>query len=146
MKRIAIALSAVAGLVLTTAAAAPQDEWVRQVRRMIQEAGRVYEQRGYSLTHQVYTGSLQQGDNEYVSVRLEAGNDYQIMGACDNDCSDLDLVLYDAAGNQVDDDLEMDDFPIVAVSPRRTATYRVKVVMATCSREPCRYGLGTFGK
>jgi hypothetical protein len=146
MKRTALALSAIAGLVLVTAAATPQDEWVAQVRRQIRQAGQIYEQRGYSLTHQIFTGSLAEGSNTFVTVRLVAGNQYQIMGVCDNDCSDLDLVLYDPAGNEVDDDLEMDDYPIVAVTPRRAGAYRVKVVMATCTREPCRFGLGTFGK
>jgi hypothetical protein len=147
MKRIALALTAVAGLVVSTAAAAPQqDEWVAQVRRMLQRAGQEYENRGYQMTHQILTGSLNNGQSEFVSVPLSIGTAYQIMGACDTDCSDLDLVLYDPQGNQLDDDLELDDFPIVAASASRSGSYRVKVTMAKCSAEPCRYGLGVFGK
>jgi hypothetical protein len=148
MKRIALALIAVAGLAATTAAAAPrpQDEWTQQVRRMLQQAGHTFEERGYSMTHQIFTGSLNNRTNEFVTVRLDIGTAYALMGACDTDCSDLDLTLYDAAGNQVSQDVEMDDFPIVSVTPTRTGTYRVKVTMATCSAEPCRYGVGVFGK
>ena len=147
MKRTALALAAVAGmLVSTTAAARPQDEWVAQVRRLLQTAGRTFESRGYSMTHRIYTGSLNQGANEMVSLDLEIGTQYQIMGACDTDCSDLDFVLYDSRGNQIDQDVELDDVPIVSVTPSRTATFRVKVTMATCSAEPCRYGIGVFGK
>jgi hypothetical protein len=147
MKRTALALAAVAGmLVSTTAAALPQDEWVAQVRRLLQTAGQTFESRGYSMTHRIYTGSLDQGANEMVSLDLQIGTQYQIMGACDNDCSDLDFVLYDAGGNQVDQDVELDDVPIVSVTPSRSGTYRVKVTMATCKAEPCRYGIGVFGK
>jgi hypothetical protein len=32
------------------------------------------------------------------------------------------------------------------VTPSRSATYRVKVTMAKCSAEPCRFGVGVFGK
>jgi hypothetical protein len=148
MKRTAFALAAVAAAFVATTAAAPQpqDEWVAQVRRLLQQASRSFEERGYSMTHRIYTGSLNQSRNEMVSLNLSIGTEYGIMGACDNDCTDLDFVLYDAAGNQIDDDVEMDDVPIVTVTPRRSGTYRLKVVMATCTAEPCRYGVAVFGK
>ena len=146
MKRTALALAAVAAAFITTTAAAPQDEWVAQVRRLLQQAGKTFEDRGYSMTHRIYTGSLNNGRNEMVSLDLDIGTQYQIMGACDTDCSDLDFVLYDAAGNQIDNDVATDDVPIVSVTPRRSGTYRVKVVMATCTAEPCRYGVAVFGK
>jgi len=148
MKRIALALAAMAGLVVSTAAAAPahQDEWVAQVRRLLQQAGRTFEQRGYSMTHQIYTGSLNNRTSEFVTLRLDVGTQYQIMGACDEDCSDLDMTLYSPNGDEIDTDVEMDDFPIVSVEAPRSGTYRVKVVMATCTAEPCRYGVGVFGK
>ena len=147
MKRIAIALTAVASLFLTTTAAAPrqQDEWVAQVRRILQNYGRALESRGYSLTHNIFTGSLDKGENEFVSVRLDIGTEYQLMGACDTDCSDLDLVLYDSNGREIDNDLQMDDYPVVSVTPSHSGTYRVKVIMANCTAEPCRYGIGVFG-
>jgi hypothetical protein len=146
MKRTALALAAVAAAFITTAAAAPQDEWVAQVRRLLQQGGKSFEDRGYSMTHRIYTGSLNNSRNEMVSLDLDIGTQYAIMGACDTDCSDLDFVLYDPAGNQVSSDVETDDVPIVSVTPRRSGTYRVKVVMAACSAEPCRYGVAVFGK
>jgi hypothetical protein len=146
MKRTALALAAVAAAFLTTTAAAPQDEWVAQVRRLLQRAGKSVEDRGFSMTHRIYTGSLNQSRFEMVSLDLDIGTQYVILGQCDTDCSDLDFVLYDQAGNQVDDDVEMDDAPVVAVTPRRSGTYRVKVTMATCTAEPCRYGVAVFGK
>jgi hypothetical protein len=148
MKRIALALTAVAGLVVSTAAAAPthQDEWVAQVRRLLQQAGQTFQQHGYTMTHQIYTGSLQNRTSEFVTLRLDIGTQYQIMAACDEDCSDIDLTLYSPSGDEIDSDVELDDAPIVSVTPGRSGTYRLKVVMATCTAEPCRYGVGVFGK
>ena len=148
MKRIAIALTAVAGLFLSTTAAAPrqQDEWTAQVRRLLQQYGQAVDSRGYSMTHRIFTGSLDNGDSEFVEVNLDIGTLYQIMGACDNDCTDLDLVLYDPAGREIDSDLEVDDYPVVSVEPGHSSTYRIKVTMASCTAEPCRYGIGIFGK
>ena len=148
MKRIALALTAVASLVVATAAAAPsrQDEWVAQVRRQLQQAGQSFQRDGYTMTHRIYTGSLRNSTSEIVTLDLEIGTEYRIMGACDADCSDMDLTLYAPNGAVVSSDVQMDDFPIVSVEPGRTGTYRLKVVMATCSSEPCRYGVGVFGK
>ena len=122
-----------------------QDEWVQQVRRILQQSGTVFEDRGYAMTHQIYTGALNQGAVDTVSLDLNIGTTYQIMGACDTDCSDLDATLLDPSGNQVDSDVELDDVPIVSVTPSRSGTYRVQVTMATCSSEPCRYGVAVFG-
>lgn len=137
-------LAALMGLVPGTAAA--QDQWEQQVRAMLRESAKQFEDEGYELTHRIYTGSLNDDEGENVTLELEIGTEYYIVGACDTDCSDLDLTLYDAGGNQVDIDTLMDDFPIVEVTPSRSGTYNVRVYMASCSVEPCRYGLGSFGR
>lgn len=146
MKRILLAASVCAALFTTAAAATAQDEWVRQVRRLLIAAGERLEAQGYELTHDIYTGSLNDDAQGMVSLNLSIGTQYEILGQCDEDCTDLDLVLFDPAGNQIDSDLLEDDYPVVSVTPRRTGTYRVRVMMATCSVEPCRYGIGVFGK
>ena len=140
-----VAVCAIVSLACAQPAIA-QDEWVQQVRRILQQSGTLFEERGYSMSHQIYTGSLNQGAVDTVSVDLCIGITYQIMGACDTDCSDLDATLYDSSGNQIDIDVETDDVPIVSVTPPRSGTYRVQVTMATCSNEPCRYGVAVFGK
>jgi hypothetical protein len=145
MKRLMFA-AVLGAAVLGTTAAAPQDEWVRQVRLQLEAAGDQLESEGFTLTHRIYTGSLDNGAGEVVELQLEAGTAYAIMGACDTDCSDLDLVLLDPAGAEVAEDVADDDYPVVAVQPERSGTYRVQVAMAACSEEPCRYGLGVFGK
>ena len=146
MKRFLLAACAGIALLGSTMAAVPQDEWLQQVRRQIQRSGAALENQGFSLTHQIYTGSLDDDAETMVSLSLDIGTSYAIMGACDNDCTDVDLTLYDPRGNQVDIDIEADDYPVVTVEPSRTGTYRVKVTMATCNAEPCRYGIGVFGR
>ncbi|HYJ80748.1 MAG TPA: hypothetical protein VEW03_14130 [Longimicrobiaceae bacterium] len=146
MKRILLAASVCAALFTTAVAATAQDEWVRQVRRLLIEAGRRFEAQGYEMTHDIYTGSLNDDGSTMVTLNLSIGTEYQILGQCDEDCTDLDLVLFDGAGNQIDSDLLEDDYPVVSVVPRRSGSFRVRVSMATCSVEPCRYGIGVFGK
>lgn len=143
MRRILLSLTAV---VVATTAAAQQDAWTQQVRRQLQEFGSRFESEGYQLTHRIYTGALNDGESERVRLALDVGTDYQIVGACDADCSDLDLTLYDGNGREVDSDLLPDDYPLVSVTVGRSGSFTVEVSMANCSAEPCRYGIGVFGR
>jgi hypothetical protein len=146
MKRILLLTAALAAALLVPAPARAQDAWVRQVRMQISQAGTRFEQQGYELTHHIYTGSLNDGGSEMVDLELDVGMEYQIMGACDEDCSDLDFTLYDGNGNVIDSDMLDDDIPMVTVIVSHSGVFRVRVSMAACSAEPCRYGIGIFGK
>ena len=146
MKRILIFLAAVAAAAAAPAPAHAQDEWTQQVRRYLQQYGSRFEAEGYTLTHRIYTGALNDDASERVQLDLDIGTEYQIIGACDNDCSDVDLTLYDGNGNVVDSDLLADDVPIVSVTVTRSGNFTVVVSMASCSAEPCRYGIGVFGR
>jgi hypothetical protein len=101
---------------------------------------------GFSETHEVYTSNLGAGETRSITVTLRAGKTYIIVGTCDQDCSDLDLRLYDSTGSLLTSDEQDDDKPVVSVTPSRTADFTVKVVMAHCSREPCYFGTQIFGK
>ena len=145
MVRAALAFLLGAALLAPTTADA-QSRWERQVRDQIKSAGRILEDRGFELSHDLYTGSLSNHDNESVTLNLRSGTDYAILGVCDEDCTDIDLRLFDEDGDEIDSDVETDDNPVVQVSPRHSGKYRIKVIMATCSTSPCFYGVGVFAK
>lgn len=98
---------------------------------------------GYSLRHES-EGSLGEGRSTTFSLWLRAGADYSIRGTCDDDCPDLDLELRGPNGSVVDRDLLSDDIPIVETSPHRSGRYTVRIIMASCSIEPCGYTVGVF--
>ena len=77
---------------------------------------------------------------------LDGGTQYMLVGVCDQDCSDMDLVIYDPNGNEVDNDLLDDDNPVLQLAPRNDGRYRVKVSIPACSANPCRYGVGVWAK
>jgi hypothetical protein len=147
MQRLFLALVGIAASVLFLAApAAAQDQWEQQVRAQLQQAGQRFESEGYVMTHRIFTGSLADDEKTLVTLTLDIGKDYYILGACDTDCTDLDLTIFDSTGKQIDTDVLVDDFPIVEASVARSGTFTIEVTMATCSAEPCRYGIGAFGK
>ena len=77
-------------------------------------------------------------------VYLTAGSSYRIVGACDNDCTDVDLSLEDAKRVVVASDLLEDDVPIINFAPRTSATYWIRPTMVVCNVNPCGYGIAVF--
>lgn len=122
------------------------DRFERQVREQLSSAAQKLGKSGFALTHNIHTGELQQNEDENVAVELDRGRAYLIVGVCDNDCKDVDLRLFNAAGKEVDKDVERDDYPAVAVDASRTEKYTVRASMAACTASPCRYGFGVFSK
>lgn len=144
MKRVLV--SALLGAALVSSVAQAQDRYEEVVRAELRRVGQTSENSGYHLTTDIFMGRLDDDATTNQNVSLESGQDYAIWGVCDQDCTDIDLTLYDDDGNQVDQDIQTDDKPLVRVTPRRNGRYRIKVSMATCSANPCRYGVGVWSR
>lgn len=146
MYRVAVAGTVAVALIARSASAQSDNRWREQVQDYLSHAASTLSNKGYEQTHETQIGSLHDDENDSFTLTLHAGTTYALVGVCDNDCKDLDLVLYDADDNQVDSDIENDDVPIVQVSPKETQRYRVKVIMANCQTNPCWYGIGVYGR
>ena len=86
-------------------------------------------------------GSLDRGSRESHEMTVSGGTSYVLFGACDNDCTDVDLRIHDTNGNMIMQDVAADDRPVLLFTARSSGRYRVDVVMASCSANPCRYGV-----
>ncbi|XWK89163.1 MAG: hypothetical protein U7127_03585 [Phormidium sp.] len=122
------------------------DRFTEQVRTQLIRVVRSAGYGGYGLTHEPFIGDLGNGGEDDLNLNLKAGVSYAIVGVCDQDCSDLDLKIYDDNGNVVASDVQKDDFPVVKVEPRWNARFRLKIYMPSCRNAPCRYGIGVFGR
>jgi hypothetical protein len=87
----------------------------------------------------VITG-LQPGGEHRWQVSLRGGQRYGFIGACDNECSNVDLVVEDASGAIVNSDVLGDDYPLVDVTPRQNGVYTVRIQLKSCSVGPCYVG------
>ena len=144
MRRVITFVPAIAGLFI--AAPALADEWSEQVLKLIDAAAETYFKNGYHYGGYTYEGSLDDGRSERLTIRIGSGMETQLIGACDTDCSDLDLTLFDSSGREVDSDVQVDDFPIVSVRPAKDAVYTIQVQMVECDNEPCRFAIQQFVK
>lgn len=127
------------------APARAQSRWREQVNAQIEQASKILRERGFEKTD-TYDGSLNNETAESLTLALRAGRQYAVLALCDNDCSDIDLRIYDENGKELAADVEDDDKPVVTLAPDHDAKYRLKIIMAKCSSSPCFYGVGLFSK
>jgi len=84
---------------------------------------------------------LQPGADHRWQVSLVGGTAYRVIGACDNECSNMDIELIDVAtGGVVASDVLPDDYPVVSYTPAANGAYIVRIMMQTCTVAPCYAG------
>ncbi len=67
-----------------------------------------------------------------------------VLAGCDEDCSDLDLGVKNAAGEYLVTDTETDASPVVYFEAKAGEPYNLVVNMVTCASEPCSFALRPF--
>lgn len=90
--------------------------------------------------------TLNNNRSDTWTMGFTAGYTYQIRGACDQDCRDVDIEVTDLNGKVLFQDLATDDSPKVSFDVTGTGDLKVKVTMRQCSEEPCFWGIGVWSK
>lgn len=131
--------------------AATADEEMEPWLRVLTEEMRVLKEAalnlGYEVTHEPTMGMLaKEASHSFEQMFSDNGADVKMIGACDIDCSDLDIVVYDMEGNEIIKDVLVDDRPEVDFTITRPGSLRIVVYMAECTEEPCGFGVQTFRK
>jgi hypothetical protein len=133
MRRLLTGSLIAAALLVTSATQGEAQSYAQQVWSQLQKA------------HDA-VGHLGEGNTDTWSFPMRANTEYIITGACDTDCSDLDITIKDASGKVVEKDTTTDDVPVVRFTPGSNAKYTVEVKMYSCSSAPCYFGFGVFQK
>ena len=123
---------------------AADDYWIQQVLEQLAAVEEVVLQTELVRTHEPVTGDLSEGESSIISMTLQAGFSYMMVAACDEDCRDIDLFLYDPAQALLAEEQEVDDLPVLVFSPPATMNVTLRVRMYTCQVEPCSYGVAVF--
>ncbi|PYP16034.1 MAG: hypothetical protein DMD52_08595 [Gemmatimonadetes bacterium] len=139
--RLAAAVACALGLLMPTPARGQGDRWERQVRGQLTRATATLGAKGAVRSLAAHVGSLDTDESESLTLTLQAGVSYVVVGTCDEDCERLGLVLSDLSSHDLAADRASENAPVIRVTPRQTAPYRVKVVMERCRMHPCRFGV-----
>lgn len=112
----------------------------------IQQITAAFAQQGYQMVGQPFTASMAQGQTANVPVEMHAGFDYRIVGVCDNDCANLDMVVFDGYGAAIGQDALPDSQPVVGILPTTSGMFTAQVQMISCTVAPCYYAVALYGR
>jgi len=121
----------------------PRDP-VREVEAQLDVIRPMLQLRGFVPAYPVQTGQAPLEQDQAHEYTLEKGVSYIVTARCDAGCGNVDLGVYDAKDQLVQQDNDRDDFPTISLTPRESGAYRVTVRIAQCAAEPCAYGVAVF--
>jgi len=110
-------------------------------RDQLRQGGASWLAIGFTIQGGVRTAVLNAHEADTLSFRMSADSQYVIQGQCDRDCGDIDLAVHDSTGALIGSDVTNDNHPWVTLAPKATGTYSLRVVMVSCSAEPCYYAI-----
>ena len=88
---------------------------------------------GYIPVTNLFRSSMGQGQTQFVTVQINPGRCYRIIGVGGPGVQDLDLRMRDMNGNVVDQDGATDNFPVLGLNrqlcPTWTGTFQVEIIM-----------------
>jgi hypothetical protein len=118
-----------------------------EVAAQIRQANKSYDERGYLATAwSKQSDRLKTGGVQKFEVNMHVGEVMSVLAVCGKGCTDLDLRISDAAGNEVGADTGDDAIPIVGFTARTEGTYTVQVIMTACSAATCPIGVKAYQK
>lgn len=134
--------AALASTVLLSVAILPSRSEAQGVLDELSDSSIVLMARQGMTVKQFRTGALSADENTTLTLTMPAGKTGSVMAVCDQDCSDIDLVVR-SGGQEIGSDLLADDAPVVMIE-NRSGPMSVEVRMVSCSVAPCAYRVILF--
>lgn len=125
---------------------AGQNDYQQQILQRLGQVEQALVSQGFQQVSQPVTGQLNVGATQNWPLTMSAGYEYRIVGVCDNDCGNIDLVVFDENNVQVAQDVLADATPVAIVAPNWTGAFTAQAVMQHCTVQPCYYALVLYGR
>ena len=141
--KLAVPLLAAGMFLGASASVTHAQSYAQQVWAQLQAAYDQVDDDDYAL-HYYIIGSLNGSATDSWTFSLAGGTQYMVIGACDTDCSDIDITVKSSAGEVVASDTADDDVPIVRFTPKGDDRFTIETKMYACTENPCYFGFGIF--
>jgi hypothetical protein len=96
------------------------------------------------VSHPLYRDWLNEGSHQLVGFDLEAGVHYQMLGACDVDCSNIVFELMRPDGTPISRTNGADARPVMNITPDRAGRHQLRATMRRCTITPCEWGVRVY--
>jgi len=140
----AVALLVLFATSVSLSAQTPQERALEILQSSLSQWDELLRPEGFHRFGDPLMGGSATGESVDHTVQLTGGVEYRIVAACDQDCTDVDLILLDAVGTIVTSDVETDDAPVVSVTPVQSGDYTVRVAIVSCSSAPCLHAAALY--
>ncbi len=118
-------------------------EWVHQVEAQLASARRELGDE-YTVLDDPVIDEIDADGSMSFDLAVSRGVDYLVVGVCDNDCDDVDLLVHDDTDAEIASDFEPDDYPVLSFSATAKGSWTVEVRMPGCSADTCIFGFQVF--
>lgn len=119
-------------------------EYERQTAVRVIALGSFMAEEGWSYVEDVTdVGTLASEELDGMYVTLDRGS-YLVAALCDDDCTDLDMIVVDSSEDLIGLDTEIDPEPMVAFNVPYRQEYAVVVEMVECAAADCVYSIVFF--
>lgn len=134
-------MACAAALTLSGVAIAQEQTISGYVRMLITETADA----GEMLVDDIQIEELEEDGSTEFYFDIDPDKTYFVYGACDDDCSDIDLEAHDADEAFVDSDTEDDDAPMLTILPGESGDeLHVVVSLSACETDVCVVGVGLY--
>ena len=116
---------------------AQENRWEHQVRAQLDRTMASLQRPARVLR----IAELNTDETDTVTMTLKAGEPYDVVASCDEDCDGLHLRLRNATGNDMAVDRSGANLPQLRFIPSQSGRYLVTITMAACRMNPCWYGV-----
>lgn len=142
-KTIRTALTALALLAAPAFAQVP-DPFAHELAAKLAGADATLAAQGYAHVAGPFSGSLQQGARQNVSVTLRADQDFFVAGVCDNRCGELGVRVVGPGGETLAADVGGGQAAGASLRPVATGVYTLEVDMRRCGADSCWFALSIY--
>ena len=131
-----------------SAYSATAQTYVNQVYTQLQATYQSIRQLGTGLQlEKMVVNKVRDDTSDGWTFYFSSSKTYYIVGACDNDCSDIDLyVKRDGTSYNVAKDEDDDDKPVVSFKPSISGKYQITMKMYNCTSTYCYQGFSIYSK
>ncbi len=134
------------GVLLCSTGLEAETRFEAQVHDQIDEASYQFRREGFVKLGSTWIDELEDGDDKYITLQLYDNVEYIAVAVCDEDCSDIDLVLYDEDDRQIARDISTDDIPVIAGVPDYDGEYYLEAQMVDCYARTCAFGVAIYAR
>lgn len=120
--------------------------YVRLATDALSRAATVWTPRGFQSRGEPRIAVLNTNEADTLSLHLVADSQYIFLAVCDRDCGEIYLKVNDPLGKPVVWDDHDHAHPALEINPKTSGDYQLRVMMASCSTEPCYYAVQLLGK